>query len=65
MASSPDSNNSKTIAKNIDRFEVKDKLTCKFCLTGYSSKLACKKHEEICDKNPSSEEKPKFKWVIN
>ena len=48
--------------KNIDRFEVKDKvITCQFCLQMLSSKQALKRHEEICDKNPSSIEKPNFK----
>lgn len=57
---SPESKFTKTDERNIDRFEVQDKITCKFCLTQFSSNTACKNHEKICDKNPSSEEEPKF-----
>ena len=38
--------------KIIDRFEVKEKNVCRYCLTLLSSKQACKRHERTCDKNP-------------
>lgn len=44
----------------IDKFKVDDPNVCTFCLEIFRTKQACKNHEEICVKNPESQEKARF-----